>query len=175
LKTLILNAGFEPIQLVSWQRALCLVLSEKAEVISSHGSVVRSISREFTLPSVIRLVRYVRRVSRLEMIRCSRKNILLRDRNQCQYCGKICTKSEATIDHVVPRSKGGVTSWTNTVTACVSCNLKKSNKSLSDIRMTLLKAPRKPRINEILYTLGSELKEDWAPFLAHFYKGTSNF
>lgn len=169
MKTLILNAGFEPLQLVSWQRALCLVLSEKAEVVSSYHRVIRSVSHEFQLPSVIRLVTYVRRISRFEVIRCTRKNVLQRDQYQCQYCGVICSKQNATIDHVTPKSKGGKTTWENSVTACMRCNLKKGSKSLEQLSLKLLRQPRKPRMSEFLRASRQELKSDWLPYLAHIF------
>lgn len=170
MKTLILNAGFEPLQLVSWQRALCLVLSEKAEVVCSYQRVIRSVSKEFQLPSVIRLVAYVRRISRFDIVRCSRKNVLLRDQYQCQYCGVQCSKLNATIDHIIPKSKAGKTTWENTVTACAQCNMKKGNKTLDQVRMKLLRQPRKPRMNELIHTLSNELKEDWLPYLSHIFE-----
>jgi len=167
VKTLILNAGYEPLQLVSWQRALCLVLSEKAEVVSSYQRVIRSVSSEFKLPSVIRLLAYVRRITRFDIVRCSRKNVLYRDQYQCQYCGILCAKTVATIDHIIPKSKGGKTTWENAVTSCTRCNIRKGNKSLAQVNMQLIRAPRKPRMNEVVHALSNELKDDWVPFLAH--------
>jgi 5-methylcytosine-specific restriction endonuclease McrA len=169
MKTLILNAGFEPLQFVCWQRALCLVLTDKAEVISSYETVIRSVSDEFPLPSVIRLVRYVRRIGRLDLVRCSRKNVLLRDRYVCQYCGINCTKLTATIDHVIPKSKGGQTTWENTVTACGKCNTRKGSKTLDETSMTLIRQPRKPRVQDLFHTLSTEIKAEWLPYLAHLF------
>ena len=167
MKTLILNAGYEPLQFVSWQRALCLVISEKAEVVSVSEGVIRSIREDYPLPSVIRLLRYVRRISRFDIIRCSRKNILLRDAFECQYCGVVCHKSNATIDHVVPRSKGGEMSWENAVTACIRCNLRKGSKSLKQANMSLRRAPKKPKFHELFHHISQELREDWIPYLKH--------
>ena len=109
MRTLVLNAGYEPMQLISWQRALCLVMADKAEVIAQYDSVVRSVSKAIPLPSVVRLVRYVQVVSRFGFVRCTRKNVLLRDRYQCQYCGVKCRHGAISIDHVMPRSRGGKT------------------------------------------------------------------
>lgn len=169
MKTLILNAGFEPLQLVSWQRALCLVLSDKAEVVSSYEKKIRSVSNEFQLPSVIRLVRYARRFTRFDILRCSRKNIFLRDKYQCQYCGVLCTKLTATIDHVIPKSKGGKVTWKNAVTACGQCNVKKANKPLDQVRMKLIREPYRPRVCELFHSFSTEIKSDWLPYLAHLF------
>lgn len=165
MKTLILNAGFEPIQFVSWQRAICLVIAEKAEIVTARQQAVRSVSAEYNLPSVIRLVQYVRRVALIERVRCTRKNILLRDKYECQYCGVRCQKHNATIDHIIPKSKGGKTTWSNAVTACSRCNLKKANKSLEAASMKLLTPARKPRFGDMAVTLSGDFREDWLPYL----------
>ena len=144
MRTLVLNAGYEPMQLISWQRALCLVLSNKAEVVAQYDQVVRSVSTVLPLPSVVRLVDYVQVVSRFGLVRCNRKNILLRDRHQCQYCGVLCRHSDISIDHIIPRSLGGKTSWTNVVAACHGCNRRKGALLLEDTGMRLLRVPRRP-------------------------------
>ena len=122
MRTLVLNSGFEPMLLISWERAICLVLSEKAEVISAYNEYIRTVSRSFPLPSVIKLNAYVKLVRRFGVVRCTRRNIMLRDRHECQYCGVKCNPSLATIDHVIPRAQGGLTTWENVVVSCPSCN-----------------------------------------------------
>lgn len=165
LRTLVLNAGYEPVQLVSWQKALCLVLSEKAEVVALYEAVARSVTQQFRLPSVVRLVRYVRAVSRLTMVRCTRKNVLLRDRYQCQYCGVKCRQQTISIDHVVPRSKGGKTVWTNVVAACHTCNRKKANRSPERAGMKLMREPRRPHWADLIEDPAREAEADWLPYL----------
>lgn len=150
MRTLVLNAGFEPILMVSWQRALCLVLSEKAEVVAEYERAVRSVSISFQLPSVVRLHRYVRSVRRFGLVPCSRKNVFTRDNYECQYCSVKCTPKTATIDHVWPRSKGGKTSWENVVCCCDSCNRKKGNKLLKQTPFELKRKPRQPTWKEFL-------------------------
>lgn len=164
MRTLILNAGYEPMQLVNWQRALCLVLIGKAEIIAEYNRLVRTVSSAFPLPSVVRLVRYVRMVKRIGMVRCTRRNILLRDNYQCQYCGVHCHPNSVTIDHVIPRSKGGKTQWNNVVAACASCNRKKGSRSLEDAGMNLLNKPKRPSWQDIIREDGPYL-EEWLPYL----------
>ena len=165
MRTLVLNAGYEPMQLVSWQKALCLVLANKAEVIIHSETVIRSVKLTMKLPSVVRLVRYVQAVGKLAMVRCSRKNVLLRDRYQCQYCGVVCRPTTSTIDHIVPRSRGGKTTWTNVVTACATCNRHKGSRSLDSAGLKLLRAPRRPTWHELVEQLRSDPSFSWLPFL----------
>ena len=165
MRTLILNAGYEPMQLVSWQKALCLVLANKAEVLAHSEQVVRSVKLTMKLPSVVRLVRYVQAVGKLGLVRCSRKNVLLRDRYQCQYCGVACRPGAATIDHIVPRSRGGKTTWTNVVTACASCNRHKGSRSLDNAGLKLMRAPRRPTWHELADELRRDPAFSWLPFV----------
>lgn len=166
MRTLVLNAGFEPMQLVSWQRALCLVLSEKAEVVAHYDAVVRSVSSSVQLPSVVRLVRYVQVVSRLGLVRCTRKNVLLRDHYQCQYCGVKCRPGAITIDHVVPRSRGGKTTWTNVVAACHLCNRKKGSRTPEQVGLVLQKLPRRPAWRDLINDMSRDgIFGSWLPYL----------
>jgi len=152
-------------QLISWQRALCLVLSQKAEVIAEYNTVVRSVSTAVNLPSVVRLLRYARIVTRFGFVRCTRRNVLLRDSYQCQYCGVKCRPGAITIDHVVPRSRGGKTTWTNVVAACHPCNRKKGSRPLEKSGMNLLKVPRRPAWKELIEDPTEESSRDWLPYL----------
>ena len=166
MRTLVLNAGYEPMQLVSWQRALCLVFAAKAEIVAEYDKVVRTISTSFKLPSVVRLKRYVRVARRLGLVRCTRKNVFLRDRFRCQYCGAHCSAGHITIDHVVPRSKGGRTMWNNVVAACPACNRKKGDRDLKESGMRLVHHPRRPTWSEIMGSGDTEpYVSDWLPFL----------
>jgi len=167
MRTLVLNAGFEPIHLVSWQKALCLVISSKAEIVAEYDEVVRSVSHMFKLPSVVRLKRYVRSFQRVMSVRCTRKNILLRDRGQCQYCGVFCSSNSITIDHINPKSKGGKTTWDNVVAACPTCNRKKGDKSIERCGMKLIKAPKRPTWLELFAEFHREEFDYWRGFLAN--------
>jgi 5-methylcytosine-specific restriction endonuclease McrA len=153
-------------QLISWQRALCLVISQKAEIVAQYEQVVRSVSQTVQLPSVVRLVRYVQVVSRFGFVRCTRKNVLLRDRYQCQYCGVKCRHGAISIDHVFPRSRGGKTSWTNVVAACHTCNRKKASMTPEEAKMPLMRAPRRPSWKDLIEDHRDGGGSDWLPYLS---------
>lgn len=146
MQTLVLNASFEPLHLIDWKDAFCMLLSEKAELVSEYADrAIRSISASFKMPRIIRLRKYVNLARHVATMRYSRRNVFLRDNNECQYCGKVCTKKEATLDHVMPRSRGGESSWSNTVLACKRCNTKKDNKTPQEAGMRLLNEPKAPK------------------------------
>ena len=165
MRTLILNAGYEPLQLVSWQKAICLVLTSKAEVIAEYGQVVRTISTIYPLPSVVRLKRYARVVRRLSLARCTRKNVFLRDKFECQYCGAHCRSGSITIDHVIPKCRGGATSWENVVAACQDCNRRKGNRSPDSVGLKLRRKPHRPGWRELLDDSHQDVVTDWLPYL----------
>jgi 5-methylcytosine-specific restriction endonuclease McrA len=150
VKILVLNASYEPIRIISWQRAICYIVLEKADVISSYDEVVRSEHLTINLPKVIKLRKYVHLADHITAIRYSKKNILTRDKMECQYCGEKCTGANATVDHIIPKSRGGATSWTNIVTACYSCNNKKDNMTPCEAGMVLLSKPVEPQIGYML-------------------------
>ena len=136
-KVLVLNASYEPLNITSWRRAVVLLIKGKAEQLEHKKQVIYA---DFQLPTVIRL-RYYVRVPYKE-IPLTRRNILERDCNSCQYC---TTKGDRlTIDHVVPRSRGGGDTWENLVAACVRCNVKKGSRTPKEADMTLLNKPRRP-------------------------------
>ena len=168
MRTLVLNAGFEPMHMISWQRAICLVLTEKAEMVSGHTQTIRTVTKEFTMPSVIRLKRYVQLYQRMRTIRCSRKNIFSRDQHTCQYCDIKVAGKEATVDHVIPRSKGGGSTWNNLVTACRRCNIKKGSKKPEQVGLKLKKKPRKPGFSELIRMQSGVSHEKWDDFLDLF-------
>ncbi len=122
-KTLLLSQSYEPIKVISWQRAITLLFLGKVEVVEEYGDAVRSVTFIIKIPSVVRLLRAFRRHHR--PVKFSRVNIYARDGYACQYCGDKLGVDELTYDHVVPRSQGGRTEWTNIVTACHDCNRRK--------------------------------------------------
>jgi 5-methylcytosine-specific restriction endonuclease McrA len=136
-KVLVLNASYEPLNITSWRRAVVLLLKGKAEQVEHNGKYIYS---GFPLPTVIRL-RYYVRVPYKE-IPLTRRNLLHRDSQSCQYCGY--TGEDLTLDHVIPRSRGGGDSWENIVTACVRCNVKKGSRTPKEAGMLLMATPRKP-------------------------------
>ena len=168
MRTLVLNAGFEPMHMICWQRAICLVLTEKAEMVSGYSKKIRTVSREYTLPSVIRLRRYVQIYQRMRTIRCSRKNIFSRDNFRCQYCNIKVKGIDATVDHVIPRSKGGASSWNNLVTACRKCNIKKGSKKPEQVGLKLRSKPKRPGFSEIIRMQSGVEHHAWKDFLEIF-------
>ncbi len=140
LPVLVLNASYEPINICAARRALVLVLKGVAITEEENGHYLHSARLAIRLPSVIRLLEYRRIPHQTRAL--SRKNILLRDRNTCQYCGVILSSSDLTLDHVVPRSRGGVSTWENLVACCHPCNHRKGNHLLGEINMRLLREPR---------------------------------
>lgn len=142
--TLLLNSSFEPLKVISWQRAITLLFSGKVEVIQQYSREIHSVTFALKLPSVLRLLKYVR-VKKNRIIRFSRANIYARDHHRCQYCGNTRRSDELTFDHVIPVSRGGGKSWDNIVTACIDCNRKKGGRTPRQARMGLIKKPIEPR------------------------------
>lgn len=136
-KVLVLNASYEPLNITSWRRAVVLLLKGKAEQIEHNGKMVSS---DFPLPTVIRLRSYVK--IPYKEISLSRRNVLHRDSYTCQYCGD--RRHDLTIDHIVPRSRGGGDTWDNVVAACLKCNVKKGDRTPREAYMPLLSVPRRP-------------------------------
>jgi 5-methylcytosine-specific restriction endonuclease McrA len=154
--TLVLNADYTPLShaplsLWNWRDSLRAVLSGKARVVSEYsGLVIRSVSCSFKLPSVIALNTYYRKPAQIPLM--TRRYVYLRDNFCCQYCGETFPPAELSLDHVIPRAKGGRLTWTNTVTACHSCNFKKASVSVEDlprIGMRLRAMPYAPTLSEI--------------------------
>jgi len=162
MRTLVLNAGYEPLAVVSFKRALILVLNQKATVLAGSGEkIVHSARGEYQLPSVILLSRYVR-IPGSRNIPVSRRGVLRRDSHRCAYCGRAAN----TIDHVQPKSRGGSDSWENLVACCLKCNNKKGDKTLHEIGWTLNFTPRMPA-GTIWMVRGAERFEpEWDPYLA---------
>ena len=141
-QTLLLNQGFEPIKVISWQRAVTLMWLGKVEVVRTYEKDVRAVTFKVRMPAVVRLLRFVRR--KQPQVSFSRRNLFARDENKCQYCRKLFEMNELTYDHVVPRSKGGRTTWENIVSACYLCNRRKANRTPVEAGMKLLTEPARP-------------------------------
>jgi 5-methylcytosine-specific restriction endonuclease McrA len=144
--TLVLNASFEPLATVPLKRAVVLVLRDKAVVEQAHPALrLRAKTFDFPAPQVIRLCRYVR-VPFRQRAAWSRRGVLVRDRHRCAYCGRRAT----TVDHVVPRSRGGADSWLNTVAACAVDNQRKADRTPEQAGMALLRQPFEPTPGDTL-------------------------
>ncbi|HUE86967.1 MAG TPA: HNH endonuclease [Vicinamibacterales bacterium] len=166
-QTLLLNATYEPLKVVHWQKAMTLWCQGKVEIIASHDREIRAVSFSLKLPSVIRLLRYVRIKKRFDYVPFSRANIYARDGNTCQYCAHQYPTQELTFDHVVPVSQGGRKDWENIVTCCVSCNRRKGGRTPEEARMRLVKPPRRPNsAPAIRITVGLRSAPDsWRDYL----------
>lgn len=144
IRVLVLNQTFEPINVCNARRAIRMMVLGKAETLARDGVPVRSEYMEFHVPVVIRLLRYVK-VRRYGRVPFSKKNIYRRDAFTCQYCGQ--AGDQLTIDHIVPRSRGGKTTWENVVCCCRPCNSRKGDHLLDEIGMGLVYSPRKPQFS----------------------------
>jgi len=142
-RSLLLNSSYEPMKIVSWQKAIVLWFQGKVEVVEFHNIFARSVRNSFQVPSVMRLKTYVRPRS-YGAVRFCRENVYIRDNFTCQYCGDQFSPKHLTLDHVVPASKAGPKSWTNVVAACRECNQRKANRTPEVARMPLLKQPTMP-------------------------------
>jgi len=158
---LVLNADYNPINVTSLQRGFNLVYKGKAEIVKSADSPIVSSFGKFVRPLIIRLLNYVSVKSR--KIRVNRHRIMRRDGYTCVYCG---SKKNLTIDHIIPKSKGGDNTWRNLVTCCSPCNLKKGDKSLEEIGMRLIKKPTEPNI--FSDAVGQGLQKVWQDYQNSF-------
>ena len=165
---LVLNATYEPLNVIPLRRAILLLLKEKAEVVEATRERLRAERLDLEVPSVIRLVTYVPVPPRLPLP-VSRRTVMARDNYTCQYCGAQPGKTQLTIDHVVPRSKGGGTTWDNVVAACGPCNRRKGSRTPEQANMLLLSTPARPRYLAFVL-LGDRGRQDaWHKYLSMYY------
>ncbi len=166
-KVLVLNAFYEPCRIVTWERAVCLLYDNKAEIVETVGDeVLRSPSVTMPMPSVIRQTRKTR--SRKVSIKFSRQNVYSRDGYACQYCGAQKDAHLLNYDHVLPRARGGKTTWENIVAACFPCNTRKGDRTPEEAKMPLKRNPRKPAWLPIISKRFDvkTIPENWRPYLA---------
>lgn len=162
MDVLVLNVSYEILNITGWQRAVCLIFSGKAEMLEEGDRMIRSVSTELRLPSVIRMNYYIKK-PRL-FVPLSRSNVFMRDRYTCQYCGQARRSPELTLDHIVPRSLGGETCWENIVTACRRCNTKKGNRTTEMAGMKLLKRPRTPQFTP---SIQASFRSEWGKYIPY--------
>ncbi|MCS7000627.1 MAG: HNH endonuclease [Bacteroidota bacterium] len=161
-RVLVLNQSYEPILICSVKKALLLLFLNKAELVESrNGAVIRSVRAAYPFPSVIRLHAYIHLP--YKKVELSRRNILRRDGFACQYCGT--RSAPLTIDHVIPRSRGGNDTWENLVTACIPCNNRKGNRTPEEAGMRLRSVPRKPNHIVFLRNFMGTIEQEWRPYL----------
>ena len=161
VSALVLNATYEPLSVVSARRAACLVLADKADVIEADGTELRSPSLVLQSPLVIRL-RYMVKVPFHRRTTMSRRAVFARDAHQCQYCGGHADS----IDHVMPRSRGGEHVWENVAAACRPCNLTKRDRTPDEAGMRLARPCRAPRATAWVVVSVTRVPEAWKPYLA---------
>ena len=166
-QTLLLNATYEPLRVVSWQKAITLLTKGKVEVVAAYDRDIRSVSITFKLPSVLRLLQHVRIARRFHRVPFSRANIYLRDKYRCQYCAQRLPSIELTFDHVIPVSRGGRKDWENIVTCCIDCNRLKGGKTPEEAGLQLIRPPRRPTfLPSLRITIGlREVPESWRDYL----------
>ena len=159
-----LNATYEPLNVVSVRRAIVLLLKEKAEVIEATEALLRAERNVYQYPLVIRLVTYVK-VPRQLTLPLTRRTVLARDQYTCQYCGTQPGKNNLTVDHVIPRSKGGLTLWENVVTACGPCNQRKGNRTPHEAGLSLCSKPTRPRYIALVLLGYANAPNAWHKYL----------
>ena len=160
-RVLVLNLDHYPVAVVTVQKAMVLLLMEKAQQLSTYELLeIRTVSRSYSYPAVIRLAQY--KHIPYKGVLLNRANLFRRDRGQCQYCG---SAKQLTIDHVIPRSKGGKTSWTNLVTACNRCNVLKGDKTLEQVGMQLRMDPFVPSLSYFLASYAERQAPEWLSYL----------
>src|SRR5436309_6572743 len=162
-RVLVLNATFEPINVCTVRRAVVLLLKEKAEMIEHAEWELHSATSTMARPMVIRLVSYVRIPRDTHRRKITRRAVFARDDWTCQYCG---ARSNLTVDHVVPRSKGGGSSWDNIVASCAPCNRRKGNSLPRQVGMRLLKQPRTPSPHVFIHVASPTIPTAWQQYLA---------
>lgn len=158
-RVLVLNASYQPLNLVNLRRAVVLVLKKKAEIIEEGEGTLRSEKLTMPFPTVIRLAHYVRVPYR--SVALSRRAVFARDNHTCQYCGG---RAES-IDHVVPRSRGGEHTWENVVAACRKCNTRKMNRLPAEAGLKLLRKPFEPHDHIWFLALAGDIHPTWEPYL----------
>jgi len=163
MKALKLDSSFRPIEVIDALEALVLCIVGKARAIEIYGQKIRSATRSFDLPAVIVLNRYVK--FRLSVVSPNRINVLSRDNNRCQYCAKTFPERELTLDHIIPKSRGGGNTWTNLVAACKKCNQKKGAKIPQESGMHPLRKPVKPKLSVLKSVSEAEISELWKNYL----------
>ena len=161
MKTLKLDSTYRPLEIVDCLEALVLCIVGKATAVEEYEETISSPSVSSKIPAVIVLNNIVKYIS--DGLKPSRQNVIWRDKNTCQYCNKYHSCGELTIDHIVPRSRGGKNTWTNLVACCKKCNQAKGNKTPEEARMKLIKKPIKPKKYILRYA--KDVEPIWSNYL----------
>jgi len=166
-QTLVLNATYEPLRVVPWQKAITLLFQGKVEVIAVYDREIRGVTVRVRLPSVLRLLRHVRMKRSFADVPFSRANVYARDEHTCQYCGHRFPPSQLTFDHVIPVARGGRKEWENIVTCCIPCNRRKGDLLLEQAGLRLVRRPRRPSAHpHLTLSFGvNRAPESWRDYL----------
>jgi 5-methylcytosine-specific restriction endonuclease McrA len=166
-QTLVLNATYEPLRIVSWQKAITLLFQGKVEVIAVYDREIRGVAVRVKLPSVLRLLRHVRMKRPFADVPFSRANVYARDDHRCQYCGHRFAPAQLTFDHVIPVARAGHKGWDNIVTCCIPCNRKKGDRTPEEAGFQLIRKPRRPEaLPALTLRLGlHRAPESWRDYL----------
>ncbi len=163
-RVLVLNASFEPINVCTVRRAAVLILKQRAEILEHADWSLRAESLSLPRPLVIRLITYVKIPRDAHRRKITRRAVFARDRWTCQYCGH--ERGNLTVDHVVPRSKGGHSSWDNIVTCCAPCNRRKGDRDPKRAGMTLRRSPKAPSPTIFIHVATPRIPPAWEQYLA---------
>jgi 5-methylcytosine-specific restriction endonuclease McrA len=166
MKALKLDSSYRPVAIIDAVEALVLCLVGKAKTIERYAETISSVRDTFELPAVIVLNRYVK--YKFSYVTCNRNNVIFRDKNQCQYCAKYFPADVLTMDHVVPKSRGGDNSWKNIVAACKKCNQRKGNKTPDESGMHPINKPAKPRADILRFLKKEQIAPVWKDYLWNF-------
>jgi 5-methylcytosine-specific restriction endonuclease McrA len=158
-----LDASFRPIEVIDAIEALVMCIIGKATPVETYNTKINSPSKTFELPAVIALKSIVK--FRFTTVACNRQNIIWRDNNQCQYCANYFPVDKLTMDHVVPKSRGGKNTWNNLVAACKKCNQKKGSRTIKESGMIPLKKPIRPKANILRTVNKNQISELWKNYL----------
>ena len=169
-QTLVIDRCYVPVQRISWTDAITMWWTGRAEILEEYDEVVRSPSREMRIPAVVRFVTGRLSYRRTGGARYNPRNLYLRDRGRCQYCGRKLTEAEATKDHFVPRERHGQTNWENILLACLACNQKKGSMTPKQAQMVPLSRPHRPKKGALplvpgLSRVPADVPALWQPYL----------
>ncbi|MCF8083013.1 MAG: HNH endonuclease [Deltaproteobacteria bacterium] len=164
-QVLLLNITYEPLRIINWKKAVTMLTLGKVEVLEEYGTEIHSVSFTLKLPSVVRLLMMAKKPK--TSVKFSRQNIYARDKYHCQYCGRKFPTEDLSYDHVIPKSRGGKTVWTNIVTACLACNRKKGGRTPKEARMRLIRKPTEPKwLPALRVTIGYKtIPHSWRDYL----------
>ena len=163
MMSLKLDSSYRPIEVIDAIEALVMCIIGKAVPVEIYEKKINSPSKSFNLPAVIVLKTIVK--FRINSIACNRLNVIWRDGHQCQYCTKIFPESELTIDHVIPKSRGGLNTWENLATACKKCNQKKGSRTVKESGMIPLNKPVRPKASILKSVSKNQISELWKEYL----------